>query len=273
MSGSVIMLTQHDLDLLPGATAEVRSVSVYHQSSLESALNAAALRPADGEEFEEPRGLEFASSSPSVSFAFDWAKASLFAVEGEGNLAERLWAGVALSIVRGEYFQKLVESVGRSLRKDGAVGYSGGPSASEQAERAGPVETSLLLISACAFLTARGRDKKLVKRWYPNMKKAADGLAKLLSDGLVPSSPDSPDGWRRRLGAGFPTGHSTEVNLLALRALRDASTIAYLAGKGSDSAKFRELGVRLMSALNEKLRDSESGALALNVDGRGVVHP
>ena len=94
----------------------------------------------------------------------------------------------------------------------------------------------------------------------------------MLADGLVHSSSDSPDGWRRRLGAGFPTGYTAEVNLLAVRALRDASTIAYLAGKGSDSAKFRELSVRLLNALNEKLRDSESGVLALNVDGRGVVH-
>ena len=272
MSGSVIMLTQHDLDLSPGATAEVRSVSVYHPSSLESALNAAALRPTEGDEVAEPRGVEFASSTASVSFTFEWAKASLFAVEGEGSLAERLWSGVALSMVRGEYFQKLVESVGRSLRKDGTVAYSEGPSAGERAERAGPVETSLFLLSACSFIIARARDKKLVKKWYPNLKKVADGLARMLSDGLVPSSPDSPDGWRRRLGAGFPTGHSAEVNLLALRALRDASTIAYLAGKGTDSAKFRELSVRLMNALNEKLRDSESGVLALNVDGRGVVH-
>ncbi len=59
---------------------------------------------------------------------------------------------------------------------------------------------------------------------------------------------------------------------MATRALRDASTVAYLAGKGSDSAKFREHSVRLMNALTEKLRESETGALALNVDGRGVVH-
>jgi len=273
MSGSVLLLTQHDVELPPGATAEVRSVSVYHSSSLESALNASALPPTEGEtEAPEPRGMEFASSSASVSFAFDWAKAVLFAIEGEGNLAERLWSGVALSMMRGDYFEKLVESVGRNLRKDGTICYSEAPTGGEQAERAGPVETSLFLLSACAYLTARARDKKLLKRWYPRMKKAGDGLAGLLSEGLIPSSPRSPDGWRRRLGAGFPTGYSAEVNLLALRALKDASTIAYLAGKGSDSAKFRELSVRLLTALNEKLRDSESGALALNVDGRGVVH-
>ena len=112
MSGSVILLTQHDFDLPPGATAEVRSLSVYHPSSLEAALSAAAPRPAEPEaDLAEARGVGFASSSPSMNFSFAWAKAALFAIEGEGNLAERLWSGVALSIVRGDYFEKLVESV------------------------------------------------------------------------------------------------------------------------------------------------------------------
>ena len=273
MSGSVILLTQHDLDLLPGATAEVRSASVYHPSSLESALTAAALRPTESEaDATESRGTEFASSSASMSFTFDWANAALFAIEGEGNLAERLWCGVALSMLRSDYFEKLVESMKLSTRKDGTIRYAAGPAASEHAERAGPVETSLYILNMCAYLSARALDKKLVKKWYPHVKKVGDGLSSLVSGGLVVSSSDSPDGWRRRLGAGFPTGYSGEVNLLATRALRDASTIAYLAGKGSDSAKFRELSVRLLNALNERLRESESGALALNVDGRGVVH-
>ena len=273
MSGSVILLTQHDIDLAPGGTAEVRSVSVYHPDSLESALNAAASRATEGEaDVPEAQGTEFASSSPSMNFAFDWAKAALFAIEGEGNLAERLWSGVALSMVRGDYFEKLVDSMKGCLRKDGAVRYSETAVAGEHPERAGPVETSLYLLSLCTHLSTRGRDKKLLKKWYPHVKKVGDGLAGMLLGGLVTSSPESPDGWRRRLGAGFPSGQTAEVNLLATRALKDASTVAYLAGKGNDSAKFRELSVRLLNALNEKLRDSESGVLALNVDGRGVVH-
>jgi hypothetical protein len=273
MSGSVILLTQHDLDLLPGSTAEVRSASVYHPSSLESALAAAALRHTESEaEPAEPRGPEFASSSASMNFTFDWAKAALFAIEGEGNLAERLWSGVALSLLRCDYFEKLVQSVKLNTRKDGTVRYSGSSATGEQVDRAGPVETSLYVLSACAYLSVRAKDKKLVKKWYAHVRKAAGGLSTLVSGGLVVSSPESPDGWRRRLGAGFPTGYSAEVNLLVTRALRDASTVAYLAGKGSDSAKFLELSVRLLKALNERLREPESGALALNVDSRGVAH-
>ena len=273
MSGSVILLAQHDLDLLPGATAEVRSVSVYHQSSLESALSAATLRPAEaGAEVGEPRGAEFSSSSVPMNFTFDWAKAALFAIEGEGSTAERLWSGVALALMRGDYFEKLLESVKGGMRKDGTLRYSEGAPAGDRLDRAGPVETSLYLLSVCSYLSTRAGDKKLVKKWYPQVKKVGEGLSGLLSGGLIPASSESPDGWRRRLGAGFPTGYSAEVNLLATRALRDASTVAYLAGKGSDSAKFRELSVRLLNAMNERLRDSESGALALNVDDRGVVH-
>jgi hypothetical protein len=271
MSGSVILITQHDFDLPPGSSAEVRSVSVYHPSSLESALSSAAQLTANADA-AEARGAEFVSSSASINFAFDWAKAALFAMEGETDLAERLWCGVALSMMRGDYFEKLLESLKRSFRKEGAVRYSDASGPGERTERAGPVETSLFLSSVCAYLSARAGDKKLVRKWYPQVKRAADALAGMTSDGLVTSSAESPDGWRRRLGAGFPTGHTAEVNLLATRGLRDASTVAYLAGKGSDSAKFRELSVRLLSALNEKLRDSESGVLALNVDGRGVVH-
>jgi hypothetical protein len=272
MSGSVILLAQHDLDLVPGASAEVRSVSVYHPSSLESALTAAAMHPAEGEDVAGSQGVQFASSNPSMNFAFEWAKAALFAIEGEANTAERLWCGVGLGMVRGDYFERLVESIRRTTRKDGMLQYSEAPSGSERKDRAGPVETSLYLVGACAYLSARSGDRKLLRRWYPHVRRVGDGLSRLASGGLILASSETPDGWRRRLGAGFPTGYSAEVNLLAIRAFRDASAVAYLAGKGSDSTRFRELSVRLLSSLNERLRESESGDLALNVDSRGVVH-
>ncbi len=127
MSGSVILLTQHDFDLPPGATAEVRSLAVYHPSSLEAALSAAAPRPAEPEsDTSESRGVGFASSSASMNFSFEWAKAALFAIEGEGNLAERLWCGVALSLLRGDYFEKLAESIKQGMRKDGSSPLFGG---------------------------------------------------------------------------------------------------------------------------------------------------
>jgi hypothetical protein len=269
MSGSVILLTQHDLELPPAATAEFSSASIYHASSLEAALSTAAL-PVRPEEREG--GVEFSSSSASVNFAFEWAKAALSAVESEPVRAERLWSGVALSLTRSRAFQELLESERSALRKDGTLRYSGGPSAADRPERPGPVETSLYLLGICAHLTTRSADKKLVRKWYPLVKKVGEGLASLLGRGLVTSPSDSPDGWRRRLTAGFPAGYNAEVNLLVLRALQDCSSVAYLAGKGSDSARFRELAVRLQAALDERLRDPESGALVLNVDARGIAH-
>lgn len=271
MSGSVILLTQHDLSVPPGGSAEVRSFSVYHPSSLESALNSSALARGD-RAAEEAVGVRFASSSPSLNFSFEWAKAALFAIEGEPDRAEGLWSGVALALVRGAYFEKLAESVKRTLRRDGTLPYCDSGPGPVRADRSGPVETSLYLVAFCAYLAARAKDRKLAKRWYPHLRKVADGLAGALKGGLVPSSVESPDGWRRRLRAGFPTGYTAEANLLATRALRDASTVASLAGRGSDSARFRELSVRLRGAVGQRLRDSESGVLALNVDGRGVVH-
>lgn len=266
LSGAVMLLTQHDLDLPPTRTAEIVSVSVYHPSSLESALSAAASRR------EEPSqgGFSFSSSNPPVNFAFEWAKAALHAVEGEASLAEKLWCGTALALLRPDFFQGMAESVKRGLRKDGTVPYWGAGHP-ESEERPGPVETSLHLVGLSAFLL-KSRDKKLVRRWYPHLRRVADGLAVLAKDGLVRSPPDSPDGWRRRLGTGFPSGQTSEVNLMVTRALRDASAVAFVASKGSDSARFRELSVRVLGALNGRLRDSESGSLALNVDLRGVVH-
>jgi hypothetical protein len=271
MSGSVILLVQRDLDLVPGESAEVRSVSVYHPSSLESALAAAAHPAAEGEPAASG-GVGFASSNPSMNFAFEWAKAALFAIEGETSVAEKLWSGVALSLVRGDHFQRMAESITIGMRKDGTLDHSEAGSGNERRPRPGPVETSLFLVALCAYTIARSGDKKLLKRWYSHVRRAADGLCKAASGGLVPASSESPDGWRRRLGAGFPTGFSSEVNLIAVRALRDASVVAHLAGKGSDSASFREVSERLVHSLNERLTESSSGDLALNVDGRGVVH-
>ena len=102
----------------------------------------------------------------------------------------------------------------------------------------------------------------------------AGALPRLLAASWLASSADSrpstaisrPPAWPERPRPARSRRRGTT------RGLRDASTVAYLAGKGSDSAKFRELSVRLLNALNERLRDSESGVLALNVDGRGVVH-
>jgi hypothetical protein len=268
LSGSVIILTQHDLDIPPGSTIEVATVSVYHPSSLEKALSAASF---DASEEERYAGCEFASSSASLNFAFHWAKAGLYSIEGEANVAERLWCGLALGVLRGDYLERMVQSLKAAARRDGTLVYSdaAGP---ERHERPGPVETALLLISCCAYLCARARDKKLIKKWFPLVKKTGEGLASLLQGGLVQASTESPDGWRRRLGAGFPTGSTSEVNLLVVRALRDASTVAYLAGKGTESAKFREQSERVLNAINEKLRDPESGALSLNLDPRGVIH-
>lgn len=272
MSGSVIVLTQHDLDLAPGSSAHVRSSSVYHPASLEAALSSAGEQLEEGYgDADEGPGLRFGSSSASLNFAFEWARASIFAIECEENPAERISSGVALSMLRGDRAEELAEWGKRNLRKDGTIRYSG-PRHPDDGERPGPLETSLLLIALCAHLAFRASDKRRARKWFPLVKKLAEGLSRMGSGGLVASPAGSPDGWRRRLGAGFPTGQTAEVNLAAVRALRDAASAARLAGKGSESARLRELSVRLLGSINERLRDPESGALALNADPRGVVH-
>jgi len=260
MSGSVILLTQHDLDLAPGGSAEVRTVSVYHPTSLELALkSASSSSPGD---VPREQDLEFISSNQSVNFAYTWAGAALHAMEGESNLLERLSCGAALSVGRPDYYVGSVWEAIRAREKDGAA---------IPADGRGVLEASLFIIGACSYLALRP-DKKLSRKWYPHIKRAANGLAALASAGLVGTGSGSPEGWRRRIGSGFPTGYLSEVNLCVIRALREAAAAAFSLGKGNDSANLRETSVRLTNSLNERLRDAENGSLALNLDPRGVVH-
>ncbi len=265
MSGAILILTQWEVDLPPGGRTELRTTALYHSASLETALAdlSAAARRENAQGPASP-GMVFGCSSPSYNFAFAWAKAAMEAIEGEEDRLDRLAAGFGLQVTRPSYYEKEFGSLKSLQRKDGLI-------PRQQSDRGGPLETSLFVISACGYLLMKS-DKKLAKKWYPSLRKACKGLAALAQSGPVKSGPDSPEGWRRRLESGFPTGTLSEVNLVAARALTDIAQVAYMVGKGSDSADFRESSVRIASALNASLRDAESGNLALNLDPSGRLH-
>ncbi len=265
MSGAILIIAQWEVDLLPGAKTELRTSSLYHPSSLETALaDLSSVNARTSEKESSTNGSVFRCSSPTLNFAFGWARASLDAIEGEGDILDRLSAGFGLQTVRPDFYEKEFE-VHKSLqRKDGLLPHS-------QSDAAGPLETALFLLHACAYL-GRKEDKKLTRRWYPSLRRAGKGLEALSRKGLISSGPLHPDGWRRRLGSGFPTGVLSEVNLVASRALADLARVAFGLGKGTDSAEFREASVKLTGALNASLRDAESGMLALNLDPSGRLH-
>ena len=266
MSGAIIILTQWDFDLSPGGRVDLRFTSLHHPSSLEVALSeltgASSLQAP--ERAERTAGPLFASSVPSANFAFAWARAALDSIEGEEDPLDRLASGFGLQLLRGDWYEKEFDAYKRAQKKDGLLAF-GGPGSS------GALETSLFIAHAAGYALAKG-EKKLAKKWYPALRRAGVGLQNLAKDGPITSGGASPEGWRRRLPSGFPGGVVAEVNLIACRALNDLAQLAYMVGKGADSAGFTESRVKLLERVNGTLRDVENGGLALNLDVHGRLH-
>ena len=126
-----------------------------------------------------------------MNFAFDWAKAALFAIEGEGNLAERLWSGVALSIVRAVTSRGSLESVKRGDEEGRRHPLLCSAPGGENAERAGPVETSLYLVSSLRLPQRYGpATRSSSGSGILTSRRSETGSRDLVSGGLIPSSPD-----------------------------------------------------------------------------------
>ena len=282
VSGAIVTLAQQEAELPVGGSVEFLMAALYDAASLGAALSGlpdllagAASRGGreagggDGASGGSAGYLEtdsiFRCSNPTISFAYDWAKAALHSMEGEESSLERLCAGVALGLVWPEYLEREFEATRSALGKDGFLPRSG-------SEGRGPLETALFVLNSCTFLALRG-DKRLARKWYPTLRKAGMALMEAARDGLVCADSSRPDGWRRRLESGFPSGVTSELNLVVARALNELSAQAYSGGKGNDSATFRDANVRMVSSVNERLRDAKTGNLALNIDPKGRVHP
>ncbi len=268
MSGAIMILAQQDADIPAGGAAEFTTAAFYDTSSLGTALEglaAALTRPQDSSAGYLEAESVFRCSNPTINFAYDWAKAAMHSIEGERDNLERLSAGLGLSLVRSEYFQREFEDLKKLQRKDGLIPRTG-------TSEGGVLETALFLTNLCLFLAFRD-DKKLRRKWYPALRKAGNTLLAAAKDGTVHASTTHPDGWRRRLESGFPTGVTSELNLAVASALNELATLASSIAKGNDSATFKEASMKLVASLNGLLRDPKTGSLALNVDARGTVHP
>jgi len=266
MSGAILILTEQEFELQPGSSYELRIAAVYHPSSLETVLSEFTSLLAGAARETSQTGFEptLRCSNPSVNFAFAWAEASMSSIEAEQDGLDRLSSGFGIRMIRGAYFEKEFETLKASQRKDGFLPHA-------TSARGGPLETALFLIHSCGHLQLKA-DKKLSRKWYPALRKAGEALRAASSKGLVVTEPSSPDGWRRRLGSGYPTGQVSEVNLVVSRALSDLSGLAYSIGKGADSAGCKEASIRIVTAVKSTLKDAESGSLALNLDPKGRLH-
>ncbi len=266
VSGAIAILTQHDVDLPNSGTFEVRMISLYNQSRLEEALmefNGLSEVVSDRPSPEtEP---SFASSSPSLNFSFAWAKARLESIEQETDLLDNLFCASALRTLRPGYLRAFFERIKSLQRKDGFLPHSLDPM------KVGVLETSQFLIAACEFMLVQG-DKKLARVMQAALRRAADALGSASKGGLISCDASLPQGWRRRLRSGYPTGVITEVNLAVSRALKEYASFARSLGKGSDPAKYVELSTSILASVSERLRDQENGIIILNADSYGRQH-
>ena len=260
MSGQGIVLGSHEVDLSPGESREVTYASIYTSGKLEDAL-AEFGRIQSGERQDAPQHPLLACSQREATDAGAWA---LPAIEGGAyadDRLDRLEALRALTYTDPGLALGVLDESRSALRKEGSLPHSLDPA------KAGVLETSLLL-SALANHLVLAQDKKLARAHYPAARKLAGCLLSASKDFGVPLDPTLPQGWRRRLGSGYPAGEVPEVSLAVAGALSAASQLGRMLAKSADAAKFRERSEMIADHVRKKLVD-ERGFLSLCRDSSG----
>ncbi|HYB75412.1 MAG TPA: hypothetical protein VEC08_00485 [Nitrososphaerales archaeon] len=263
MSGQVMIASLHEVDIAPSESKELTFVSIYNSAKLEEALSDFGRIQAGDYKPTRLQGSFIAASSPSLTDAAAWAVASLESARFETESLDLSESLKALSFVDKESAALVIDGVKRLLRKDGAVSHS-----MDWAEP-GVLETSVLLQAVAAHLLL-GRDKKLSRSTYPLVKKLGSFLMALTKEYTLKPSPALPQGWRRRLGRGYPSGEVPEVSLAACGGLVSAAQVARQVGKADDAGRFRERGEMLAEMVRKRLVD-ERGFLSLCLDTSGKL--
>jgi hypothetical protein len=260
MSGQVIILTLHELDLAPSETKEVTFVSIYNPTKLEEALSDFG-RIQGGWKTPHRQGPLIATSSPSLTDSAAWAVAVLANAKHGSDGLDRLESLKALSLVDGEGALSVIESAKHLLRRDGAI-----PHSSDQTEP-GSLESAVLLQAVSVYLLL-ARDKKLTRSLYPLVKKLASFLLASSKGYSLRTKSTLPQGWRRSLGRGYPAGEIPEISLAAAGGLAGAAQVARQAAKANDAGRFRERAEMLTETVRKRLVD-ERGFLSLCLDPIG----
>ena len=273
ISGPIMVLTQHELEIAPRSSAGVTFVSVHNSSGLDGALSTftSIISHEGGGVVEKPQQQQrpvppvIASSSQDLNFAFAWALSRVSAIEGDPSLLDRLETIRSLSLVNPELCLRIVGEAMASQRKNGALPHS------LEKGTDGVLETSLFLMNASLAFRVLA-EKKEIRACFQSLKRAAKYLRDLARHRLVHCNPALPQGWRRELRAGYPTGILTEVNFAIAGALRAFGALAAALGKGSDAALASDASENLIGLIREKLLGGISAGLVLNVDKKGRVH-
>ncbi|MBI3841430.1 MAG: hypothetical protein HY297_05725 [Thaumarchaeota archaeon] len=260
MSGQVLILSLHDLDLAPAESKELAFAFIYNPARLEDALSDFRRLQA-GESNPGKRGPSFYCSSQSISESFAWAVSALQGAGLRGYLLDRYECVRGMSYVDAVGAASALEGSRKLARKDGSMPHSSEPSMQ------GVLETSVLLQAASVHLLL-AQDKKKSRSLYPFLKRLAGALFAASKGYSISTEPSLPQGWRRHLGRGHPTGEVPEVTLAAAGALTWASQVARQISKSDDAGKFRERAEMLADRVKKSLTD-DRGFLSLCLDSSG----
>ena len=260
MSGQVLAIASHEVELAPGESREIVYATVYAPGKLEDALSEFG-RIQSGER-RVPRVLPtVACSERGVTEAASWAAT---AVEG-GAYGDVPLDGYevlpALARMNPSLAYRFVADAKRSVQREGWLPHSSSQSSP------GVLETSLFL-RGVAELVLASQDKKQARSHYPTVKKLAAYLMSSSKELAVVTDPSLPQGWRRHLGSGYPSGEVPEVSLALAGALFAASQLARMLSKSDEASRFRERSEMVLDHVRKKLI-GERGLLSLCRDSSG----
>jgi hypothetical protein len=260
MSGQVLVLSAHDFELAPSESKELTFASIYNPGKLEDALSDFSRLQSGEKQPPAPRPL-LACSEQSVTEAAAWAASVVEAGVYSDDSLDKYEVLRAATYLDPALARAVIAEAKGTARKDGSLPHSLDPSG------AGVLETALLLQAASTGLVL-AQDKKLSRASYPFVKRLAGYLLSVSKEYSIQADPRLPQGWRRHLGRGFPTGEIPEVSLAAAGALTGASQVARLVSRSDDAARFRERAEMVAEQVRKRLLD-EHGFLALCRDSGG----
>ncbi len=260
MSGQVLVLSSHELELAPGEGKELTFASIYNAGKLQDALSDFG-HLQSGEMEISPRQPTIACSDHAITASAAWAISALDGGAYSEDPLDRYEVLRALGYLDPQSARTLIAETKLVLRKDGSL-----PHGMRQSQP-GILETAVFLQAAAAHISA-AQDKKLARATYPFIKKLAGYLLASSKDFAIRSEPALPQGWRRRLGSGYPTGEIPEVSLAVAGGLAAASQAARFASKPDDAGKLSERAEMIADRVKKKLVD-DRGFLVLCNDTSG----
>ncbi len=258
MTGQVLVLSQYDLEILAGSEVGLSMLAVYDQSRLETALSNFD-RLIESEPEEEGPEFDVASSSPSLSAAAKWAVSALEGACYEPDSLDRHEVLRSLPFVDPASAKAIIENAKNGISSDGSVGHTLDPA------KPGLLETAALL-EGCCMLGTLSSEKKYARSAYSTARRLAGYLRSSSPGGVVKTDSSLPQGWRRRIGKGYPTGEIPEVSLAVASALKAASNLATRVRKPEEAARWEESSRLIIHAVKERAID-EHGVLSLSLEG------